>query len=193
MAESRQQQKARTRERITEAALRVYSENGFSTPTVAIANEAQVSHGSVFAHFPTVDDLLISSVEKFAGELAMEIRLLTAGADNAAALLGMHMDVLTRHEGLYKRLVKEASCLPEEARNSLIAIQSALSFHFMQAMEAEMGKGGVKDIPLHMIFNTWLGLIHHYLLNSDLFAPQGRVLELRRDELIGCFLELIRK
>jgi len=192
MTGKRQLQKAQTKEKITVSALKMYSENGFSTPTIAIANDAQVSHGSIFVHFPTADDLLIYSIERFSEEIGNELRMLT-GSDDIAELLGMHIDVLIRHEDLYKRLIKESVYLPKEARSTLIAIQSALSFHFMQALEKAIDNGNIKDVPFHMIFNTWLGLIQYYLMNGDLFAPDGSVLEQYKDSLIKYFLKLIEK
>ena len=193
MTEKRQLQKAHTKEKITAAALKMYSENGFSTPTIAIANEAQVSHGTIFVHFPTVEDLLTWSLENFTKEIERELHSLPGSDNDISALLEMHLDVLIRHEDLYKRLIKEAVYLPEDARNTLVVIQSTLSIHFLQALEEEMNEGKIKDVPFHMIFNTWLGLVHYYLLNSDLFAPSGSVLKQYKNVLIECFLTLIRK
>jgi len=193
MAENRQMQKAQTKERIAAAAFKIYSENGFSTPTATIANAAHVSHGSIFVHFPTVEDLMISSLENFSKEIEKELHSLSGSVNDITALLEMHIDVLIKHEDFYKRLITEAVYLPEEARNTFIAIQSTVSIHFLQALEGEMDKGRIKDIPFHMIFNTWLGLIHYYLLNSDLFTQEGSVLKLHKNNLIECFLELIRK
>ena len=193
MTQKRQLQKTQTRERITTAALKMYSENGFSTPTIAIANEAQVSHGSIFVHFPTVEDLLVCSIDAFSKEIGKELHLLSENENDIAALLEMHIDVLIGHEDLYKRLIKEAVYLPEEAKNTFIAIQSTVSIHFMQALEKEINEGRIKDIPFHMIFNTWLGLVHYYLLNSELFVQQGSVLKQYKNTLVECFLTLIRK
>jgi AcrR family transcriptional regulator len=193
MSEKRQLQKAQTRERIVTAAMKVYSKDGFSAPTAVIAEEAQVSHGSVFVHFPSVEDLLTTSLENFSNEIKNELDFLSNYRNDIVKLLEMHTDVLIRHEEFYKRLIKETVYLPEEAKNTFIAIQSMVSIHFLQALEKEMSEGKIKDLPFHMIFNTWLGLIHYYLMNSDLFAPQGSVLELYKESLIGSFLTLIRK
>ncbi|MCL2295927.1 MAG: TetR/AcrR family transcriptional regulator [Methanomassiliicoccaceae archaeon] len=193
MSEKRQLQKAQTKEKITAAALKMYSENGFSTPTLAIANEAQVSHGSIFVHFPTVEDLLISSLDVFSKEIEKELLLLSDSDNDIATLLEMHIDVLIRHEDFYKRLIKETVYLPEETKNTFIAIQSTVSIHFLQALEKKMSEGKIKNVPFHMIFNTWLGLVHYYLLNSDLFTPKGSVLKQYKNSLIECFLTLIEK
>ena len=193
MSDKRQLQKTQTRERIAAAALKVYSENGFSAPTATIANAAQVSHGTIFVHFPTVDDLLMCSLDNFSSAIKNELGSLSEYGNDIGMLLEMHIDVLIEHEDLYKRLIKEAVYLPKEARNVFIAIQSMISIHFLQALEKEIEDGKIKDMPFHMLFNTWLGLIHYYLLNSDLFAPNGSVLKQYKNTLIECFLTLIKK
>jgi len=193
MPEKRQLQKAQTREKIIAAAVKVYSEDGFSAPSAAIAEEARVSHGSVFVHFPTVEDLMIGSLENFSYEIKRELDLLSGHMSNIVSLLNMHIDVLIRHEDFYKRLIKESVYLPEEAKNTLIVIQSMVSIHFMHALEEETYKGKIKDLPFHMIFNTWLGLIHYYLMNSELFAPNDSALRVHKKLLIESFLTMIRK
>ena len=191
MTEKRSLQKSQTREKIINAAIKVYSEHGFSAPTTLIAREAQVSHGSIFLHFPTVEDLLICLLESFSRDMTSDLHSLSESGKKIAKLLGLHINTLIKHEGFYKRLVTEAVYLPEEAKNTFIAIQSTVSIHFLQALESEMSEGKIKDVPFHMLFNTWLGLVHYYLLNGDIFAPGESVLTRYKKTLIKCFLSLI--
>ncbi|MCL1851842.1 MAG: TetR/AcrR family transcriptional regulator [Peptococcaceae bacterium] len=193
MADTRRLQKEQTREKIVAAAIKVYSQQGFAAPTTAIAGEAQVSHGSIFVHFPTVESLLICLLDSFAQDLTAELHMLSESGGDVEKLLAMHVDVLIKYEGLYKRLTKEAVYLPEEAKNTFIAIQSTVSIHFWQALEPEISAGAIKLVPFHMLFNTWLGLIHYYLLNGDLFAPRGSVLRRYKSTLIECYMALIKK
>jgi len=193
MAEKRKQQKAQTRERIIAAALKVYSEQGFSTSTTVIADEAQVSHGSIFVHFPTVESLFLCLLDDFSQDINNELHSLSEYDNDITKLLEKHIDILIKHEGFYKRLTKEAVYLPEEAKNTFINIQSTVSIHFLQAMEKEINTGKIKPIPFHMIFNTWLGLIHYYLLNGDLFTPKESVLMRYKNTLIECFMALIKQ
>jgi len=192
MANIRKLQKEQTKERIVAAAIKVYSEQGFSTPTTAIADEAHVSHGSIFVHFPTVESLLMCLLDSFLQDITVELHSLCE-SDDIEKLLAMHIDVLIKHEDFYKRLTREASYLPEEAKNTFIAIQSTVSIHFLQALEHEISVGKIKDIPFHMLFNTWLGLIHYYLLNGELFAPHDSVLTRYKNKLIECFMALIKQ
>ena len=193
MSENRKQQKAKTRKKIIAAALKIYSEQGFSTPTTVIAEEAQVSHGTIFVHFPTVESLLICLLDDFSQDINNELHALSEYGNDIAKLLAKHIDILIKHESFYIRLIKEAVFLPEEAKNTFICIQSTVSIHFLQAMEQEINTGRLKPIPFHMLFNTWLGLIHYYLLNGELFAPQDSVLARYKDTLIVCFMALIKQ
>ena len=193
MTEKRKLQKEQTRARIVAAAMKVYSEHGFSAPTTAIAFEAQVSHGSIFVHFPTVESLLVCLLDSFSQDITAELHRLSESGRDIEKLLAMHIDVLIKHEGFYKRLTKEAVYLPEEAKNTFIAIQSTVSIHFLQVLEREIDAGKIKQIPFHMLFNTWLGLIHYYLLNGELFAPGESVLTRYKNTLIECFVALIKQ
>ena len=189
----RQLQKEQTRERIIAAAIKIYSGQGFSAPTAAIAHEAEVSHGSIFVHFPTVESLQTCLLDAFAQDIKNELHSLPASAGDIEKLLDMHINVLMKHEDFYKRLIKEAVYLPDEARNTFIAIQSTLSIHFMRALEHETGAGKIKAVPFYMLFNTWLGLVHYYLLNGELFAPGDSVLKRHKSTLIDCYMALIKQ
>jgi AcrR family transcriptional regulator len=193
MAEKRKLQKEQTRKRIIAAAIKVYSQQGFSVPTTTIAKEAKVSHGSIFVHFPTVESLLICLLDSFSQKINNELHSLSESGGDIGKLLDMHINVLIQHEDFYKRLIKEAVYLPEEAKNTFIAIQSTVSIHFLQALEHEISTGIIKAIPFYMLFNTWLGLVHYYLLNGELFAPQDSVLTRYKSTLIECFTALIKQ
>ncbi|MCL2320008.1 MAG: TetR/AcrR family transcriptional regulator [Treponema sp.] len=193
MADKRRLQKERTRETIIAAALKVLSEYGFSVPTATIAKEAGVSHGSIFVHFPTVDSLLVCVLEVFSRDINAKLHSLSESGNDISRLLDMHINVLIKYEDFYKRLINEAVYLPEEAKNTFIAIQSTVSIHFSQVLEHEIKKGRIKKIPFHMLFNTWLGLVHYYLMNGGLFAPGASVLKRYKTRLIQCYLTLVRK
>ena len=193
MAGKRSIQKERTREKIMAAAVKVYSGQGFSAPTTVIAAEAGVSHGSVFVHFPTVEGLLVCLLENFSQEINSELHQLAGYGNDIEKLLGKHLEVLIKHENFYRRLVTEAVNLPREAKNTFIAIQSTVSIHFLQALEREIQNGTIKKVPFHMLFNTWLGLVHYYLLNGDIFAPGNSVLRRHKNTLIKCYAALIKQ
>ncbi|ADL03811.1 TetR/AcrR family transcriptional regulator [Lacrimispora saccharolytica] len=191
MKTKRQLQKEHTRKKIIETAYQIYSEQGFSATTAVIAKEAGVSHGTIFAHFSSLDELLCCLIQDFGDALGSEIHRLAETKDNIEELLKTHLDLLARHEKFYIRLIAERSLLPEDARLTFSNIQSIVAFHFNKAFERESST--IKDVPIPLLFNTWMGLVHYYLLNKDLFSPDTPVLERYGSKLTETFLELIKK
>jgi len=106
-------------------------------------------------------------------------------------VLEVHLKGISENEMFYTRLVSEGHLLNESARNSWIMIQSAISFHIIQVAEREIKAGTIRDMPANMLFNTWVGLIHYYLVNGDLFAPGESVLKRCSKGLVEYYMNLI--
>jgi len=49
----------------------------------------------------------------------------------------------------------------------------------------------VRPMPRHLLFNTWIGLVHHYLANRDLFTDGPSVIAAKKEELVNHFLALV--
>ncbi len=188
---NRKEQKKETRLKILKAAYNVYSTIGFNTSTKVIANEANISHGSIFVHFPTLSDLQISLIDDFANNLAYEMHNLSEKKSDIKDMLYHHLDVLEGHEDFYSHLIRDRVLLPEEVKLYFANLQVNIAFHFNQVFEREIENKNIKNISVHMLFNSWISLVHYYLLNKDLFAPNKSVIESYKDELITTYLKLI--
>jgi AcrR family transcriptional regulator len=190
----RAEQKRETRRRILDAALRVFARDGIlAATTAAVAAEAGVSHGSVFAHFGSQEGLVAATILDFGDAVADRIHKALGSGAKTREVLGAHLAAIREREDFYARLVAEAPLLPPAARTSLVLIQSAISFHLAPAVEADQAAGRIKRSSLPLLFNTWLGLIHHYLANRELFAPGASLIEARGPELLAHFMSLIAK
>ncbi|MNO89757.1 DNA-binding transcriptional repressor AcrR [compost metagenome] len=189
----RQEQKEFTRQRIMDTAFRIYSISGFSTPTNIIAQEAGISHGAIFVHFPTKEVLQLHVLERFAKEVWDKLHGLSTTSKDISELLYAHISILQKYEAFYQKIILEIASLPNETREILISLQSTMSWHFSNVIEQSQKAELIKKIPLHMLFNTWIALLHYYLQNADLFAPDTSVLNCCRDELVNTFVTLISK
>lgn len=189
----RQIQKEATRENIVQTAMRVYSREGFSISTNEIAKEAGIAHGSVFVHFHTRDELLLYTLNRIAEELGERLHTLSLAGEDLEKFLYAHIDILKEYEDFYTHLICELPSLPDEAQLALISIHSITSNHFSEAIGKAVKAGEIKDIPAHMLFNTWIALIHYYLQNKAVFAPGESVLTRYQDTLVSTYLALIRK
>ena len=190
----RKDQKERTRAKIVKAAMGTLAEAGLTKASTAdIAKSAQVSHGTIFAHFPTREALLTAVIEEFGTRVAGRLHELAYSGSGVREILIAHLQGLIEFEPFYTRLVIEGRLLPDKARQMLVVIQSAISFHISQAAESEMEEGIIKRTPVHLLFNTWMGLVHYYLANGDLFSPRGSVLLQHGPALIEHYMNLISK
>ncbi len=188
----RQINKEQTRKHIIEAALEQFALYGLTAVrTSDIAKAAGVAHGTVFAHFSTQEELLGAVIEEFGTRVCFRLHELASRSKSLREVLEAHLKGLEEFEAFYGRLVIEIRLLPESARNVFIAIQSSISFHISQAAEREMKEGTIYVHPVHMLFNTWIGLIHYYLANDDIFAPGQSVLGRYGSELLEHYMNLI--
>ncbi|MCH1639809.1 TetR/AcrR family transcriptional regulator [Paenibacillus timonensis] len=188
----RQQQKEQTRQRLIDTALSLYARQGLvATRTADVAREAGVSHGTVFAHFATQEALLNAVIEAFGTQTGARLHELASQGSSLREVLQAHLAGLREAEPFYARLVRENRLLPDESRHILTAVQSVVSHHLCAAAEREMQAGLIRNMPLHLLFNTWIGLLHYYLANDDLFAPEGPVLERYGEELLEHYLFLL--
>jgi AcrR family transcriptional regulator len=192
-ATARQQQKAATRERVVEGALALFARQGIvQTKTADIAKAIGMSHGVIFLHFPKRDELVIAVIDEFGRRLATEFRRAMEGGVTLRAVLEAHLRVLEEFEPFYARLVTEAALLPPKVRSTLLMMNAAVSHRIAVAAQRERGAGRVREMPRHLLFNTWIGLVHHYLVNRDVFAAGPSVIAEKKDELVSHFLSLVQ-
>lgn len=189
---SRAEQKLQTRDHILAKAVDLFVREGISkTRTLDIAQAASLSHGSVFVHFPTREALLLASIQKIGAMITDELHAAVQGKNTLQTVLDAHLQSLARHESAYRRLLLEAPSLPQECRTLWVGIQSAIAHYILQVAEREMVAGTLRRVSPSLLFNTWLGLIHHYLLNQDLFAPGQPILPKYGNLLLNHYLELL--
>lgn len=186
---TRQQQKEQTRGKLLKTAYQEFSSGGFlTTKTLDIAKSANVSHGSIFVHFPTREALLLAVIHEFGMQLgtAFQKKMKEGSLEK---VLTTHLTVLQEWEPFYTQLVICGPHLPVEIRAEIFNIQSGIAYYLEKALSNQKI---AKEKPIHLIMNTWIGLVHHYLANRDLFSPNGSVLAAKGNELIKFFTHLIK-
>lgn len=178
-------QKEQTHHLLLNMAYATFAKKGFlATKTLDIAHAAEVSHGTLFAHFPTKELLLIKTIDEFGMRIGMKLQQLTKEKSTARQVLEAHLDTIQAFEPFYAHLVIEGPMLPPDARNRIFMIQSGLAHYLEHTL-----KGRDCALPLPFVLNSWLGLIHYYLVNRDLFAPGKSVIETCGKDLLKYFIK----
>jgi AcrR family transcriptional regulator len=193
MKTQRQVQKEQTRQKLLDIAFIEFGKRGITATRMSdIAKAANVSHGTVFMHFETQELLISAVIEEFGKRITQRMHDLTVNSASVSDILSAHLLGIAEFEEFYTRLVIEARLLPPIARETLLLIQSAISFHLSECSKREMDNGLIHPMPLHLLFNTWMGLVNYYITNGDLFAPNESVIKKHGDTLIHHFMLLIK-
>ena len=191
---ARELQKQETRRRILSKATLLCARKGFlRTRTLDVARAARVSHGSVFVHFPSREDLMTAVVSEMAREITDALHARVSRGGSLREVLEAHVACLGEREDQIRWLLLEVPVLPKGFHLAWLGLQSAISFHIAQAAEREMASARIKAMPVHLLFNTWVGLVHHYVINRDLYAPGGGVLRHHGQALLDHFMTLVSR
>jgi AcrR family transcriptional regulator len=183
----RTQQKANTRIRLLEMAHAQFAHNGFlAAKTIDIARSAGISHGALFVHFPTKDELLIAVIEEFGMKMGTLLQQKITSNSTPREVLATHLAMIQEYEPFYSRLVSESAQLPPELRSRVFMIQSAIAHYLRQVIPETIQA----QVPMHLLLNSWLGLVHYYLTNRDLFAPDNSVIQTCGPELLNHFINI---
>ena len=192
MKNSRTTQKEQTRTLLIQTAYDVFCDVGIMRARASdIAQAARVSHGTVFVHFTSMDALIEEVVGVYGKKIALRTHELAYGRGQLSELLRAHLDGIMEFEPFYTRLILENRLLPPGARDAFVGIQSVVSLHFATSIECDTAYAA--GVPPCFLFNLWVGLVHQYLSNGDLFAPEGSVIRRHGDMLINNFLKLVEK
>lgn len=158
--------KTAKQEKIIECAIRLFAEKGYAnTSTAEIAKAAEVSEGTIFKHYGTKDQLLLSVVLPFIKEffpmMAQEVmgEILKENSvsfeDFLRAFLRNRSEFLMENKEIFRVLVKEVMYRDE-------ALRMELFNYFLQQVPPILGKiiegfrarGEVVDQPPERILKT---------------------------------------
>jgi AcrR family transcriptional regulator len=178
-------QKEQTRHHLLNMAYGEFARKGFlATRTLDIATAAGVSHGALFVHFPTKEELSVKVIDEFGMRVGTKLKRLATGKKTAREVLAAHLETIEEYESLYTYLVTEGPLLPRPVRNRIFMIQSGLAHYLEKTLQ-----GSETSIPIHFLLNSWLGLLHYYLTNRDMFAPGKSVIATCGKDLLNHFIK----
>lgn len=163
-----------TRQRIVDAALRVFSEHGYKGATTrAIANQAGLNEVTLFRHFGTKKALLAAVLDQYSALPALKTILgdqLTGDYRQDLIAIGVQfLQVLTlRHEILWLML-GEARRQPE-----IREVLAGLSRQGRQLMSAylrqQMRRGVVRKLDAGVVAEAFVGMLLSQLLIQNMLG-----------------------
>lgn len=191
---SRREQKEKTRLGLIDEALSLFARRGITATTTAdVAKALEVSHGTVFMHFPTRDDLVLAVIDTFGARLSAELGRRLNNEMPLRALLRAHLSVLAEFEDFYLRLVTESHALPSALRAQVYSMNASLSYRFHRAAREQMKTGEFKQLAQVPFFSTWMALVQYHVMNRDLLCEDTPILKHKGEEILRLFTQLIKE
>ncbi|MBL1225316.1 TetR/AcrR family transcriptional regulator [Enterococcus sp. BWR-S5] len=183
----REEKKALTRKKILSAAIALYSERGFVEVSIEeISKAAGVGKGTVFLHYGNQDELMGRVLNQLLETFDQEMEKKNHEIRSLQEYLELHLTVLSHHEDLYFYFITQRLLLGKSVNAAYVGLQAAFSHHFKQSLEKEL------RLPLDVVFTSWIGMVHYYLENRDLFGGKN-IIAANKEKWLSNYLSLLNE
>ena len=183
------------REKIREAAVLVFAQNGFYNSTVAdVARAADVADGTIYLYFKNKDDLLISifehSMEMFIGAAREEMKGGGSPRERLRKFIALHLELVQKHQDL-------AQVIQIELRQSSKFIKEYANEKFFEYLN--IVQGIIEDGQREGLFNksahpsilkrAFFGAIHEIASEWVLMKRKRYTMEEAVEQLSTVFID----
>ncbi|MCG8525025.1 MAG: TetR/AcrR family transcriptional regulator [Opitutales bacterium] len=188
----RDQQKAQTRQRILDVAYSRFSSNGIEkTNTADIAKEAKLSHGAIFVHFKTRQDIVLNVIDRFGVELREQITQSIGRSHTPKSVLLSFTKALASFEDFYVELLIVMPKMPDSLQGSFLMVQNALAYQLLPVVKAKLDPSRYEKLGEDGIMNSWFAQLHYFLSNRHLYVSESSVLEKSGTKIVNDYLTLL--
>jgi AcrR family transcriptional regulator len=188
-----------TRQRILDAAERVFARDGFQGATTReIAREAGVNEVTLFRHFRSRDDLLRDTIlcrsiapEELIGPRSEWERDLPGQLE---AYLRKYYEMLLEREALVRAVVGEGRILPPAVREVLLAKMAPVRATLIERLEAARAAGYVKpEVDLGCAVDILRDTVHTGMLRHTMYGTGGYSVDTYLQTLVAIFINGIHR
>jgi len=159
----------RTRERILDAAVRVFSKKGYHDTRVdEIVQESETSKGAVYFHFPSKEQIFLALVDDFAGLLEKKlVSTIDETGDGVMAVdraLTVGLETFAKYRSLAKIFLVQAvglgSAFEEKRLQILDRFAGVIQMYLDQAVE----EGEIPPLDTRIAAFVWIGAINEVVI-----------------------------
>lgn len=179
-ASTKKNEPAVTRERLIEAALKVFARDGlYRATTRVIAEEAGVNEVTLFRHFQNKDGLLAEVMQHVVETMAKghmgEEALWTSNLkENLRRFATGLYDQMCRDEAFIRTMVGEAHRHPEHARQLILNAVRPVRTRFLQNLEAARSAGLIREgVDLNIASECFSGMLLSGMLKITADCAEG--------------------
>ncbi|RME07191.1 MAG: TetR/AcrR family transcriptional regulator [Anaerolineae bacterium] len=158
-----------TRQRILDAALRVFARKGYhNTRMDDIVAEAESSKGSVYFHFPGKEQLFLSLVDEFARRLESRlneaIEQESGGMRRVEAALSAGLAVFGEYRNLAKIFLVQAVGLGQTFEAKRLEILDRFAALIRRHLDEAIADGDIPPVDTQIVAYAWVGAINELVM-----------------------------
>ena len=158
-----------TRERILEAAEKLFAEKGFhETAMDEIVRASKVSKGGVYFHFPSKEELFFALLDKLADALQREVQREITRRRGAVAKIQGALEVvlrtLTSQRHLAQIILRQGHGLGPSFERKRLEIYSRFAQLIKENLDEALAEGSIPPINTEITAYAWLGAINELVL-----------------------------
>ncbi len=159
----------RTRERILEAAVSVFSRKGYHDTRVdEIVEESRTSKGAVYFHFPSKEQIFLALVDEFASLLQQKlVSTITEKGDGVLgvdAALRVGLETFAKYRSLAKIFLVQAVGLGSAFEEKRLQILDRFAAVIQQYLEKAVADGDIPALDTRIAAYAWIGAINEVVI-----------------------------
>ncbi|MGF2618304.1 TetR/AcrR family transcriptional regulator [Rossellomorea vietnamensis] len=172
-------------QKILEAALEIFAEKGYSaTSTSEIAKKAGVAEGTIFRHYKTKKDLLLSIVAPTMAKLIAPFIIRDINKvlntkyekyeDFLKAMILNRQAFLKENMSAFRILIQEIPFHPELKEQFKEHIAEKVFHRFQHLVDFYKEKGQIIELPTETVIRFTASSVFGYLLIRHIFLPETK-------------------
>jgi TetR/AcrR family fatty acid metabolism transcriptional regulator len=170
------------RQVIIDAAVEVFSRNGFQSSTIAqIAQKANVAEGTIYQYFKNKEDLFFSipidKTKEFYNELELHLQGIHGSENKIRKFVWYYLYHLQENPEYARALMLEMRVNRNFARTKTFGPYRPLTHKILEIIEEGQEEGVIrKDVDVYTIRHLILGMLEHIVTRWLLKGEKGDLL-----------------
>lgn len=169
MKEPNIQTEQSTRERILDAALNIFSRKGFhDTKVDEIVQEAHISKGSIYFHFPNKERLFIALVDQFADlierRVTEAIEQEPVGMGRVQVALREVLETFSKYRRPAKLLLVQAVGLGSVFEKKRLEVTDRFAGLIKGYLDEAVDCGDIEPVDTTVVSHAWMGAIYNVVI-----------------------------
>jgi AcrR family transcriptional regulator len=180
-------QKEETRKNILEHTKELLYKNGFiKVSTKEISKASNVSQGSIFLHFTSKDNLLLTIFTEGMQNIELQLKNILDSNLTRETFLKDLLDVLSIHENLLSRIYKDYFYLDNEFIKLVEQTENHIKNKLFDNLRVT-SSSKLNIIDSFISIDAFLSQIKQYLIEKDVVSEFNSVLKQKRGKLIKLY------